>query len=101
MGKKKTIKALGIYFGLNQLECNLLNWKKKIVDCESLINKWLKRNLTFFGKIKVIKTLVMPKFVYLVQSPKVPFEKIKIIDSLIMSPLFLKGDIYCIYHYSY
>ena len=85
---KKPIKALGIYFGLNQLECNLLNWEKKIVDCESLINKWLKRNLTFFGKIKVIKTLVMPKFVYLVQSTKVPFEKIKIIDSLIYNFLW-------------
>ena len=85
---KKPIKALGIYFGLNQLECNLLNWEKKKVDCESLINKWLKRNLPFFGKIKVIKTLVMPKFVYLVQSTKVPFEKIKIIDSLIYNFLW-------------
>ena len=66
----------------------LLNWEKKIVDCENSINKWLKRNLTFFGKIKVIKTLLMPKFVYLAQSTKIPLEKVKIIDSLIYNFLW-------------
>ena len=43
----------------------------------------MKRNLTFFGKIKVIKTLIMPKFVYLVQSVKVPTQIIKTINTLI------------------
>ena len=84
---QKPIKALGIYFGLNEHECNLLNWEKKIVDCENLIHNWLKK-ITFFGKIKVIKTLIMPKFVYLAQSTKVPLEKIKIIDTLIYNFLW-------------
>ena len=69
---QKPIKALGIYFGCNKSECESLNWEEKLKQCENLINKWLKRNLTFFCKIKVIKTLLMPKFVYLVQSVKVP-----------------------------
>ena len=57
--------------------------------CELLINKWLKRNLTFFGKIKVLKTLVMPLFVYLVQSVKVPHDMIKTINTLIFKFLWL------------
>ena len=85
---KKPIKALGIYFGINKKECNKLNWDSKINDCELLIKKWLRRNLTFFGKIKVIKTLLLSKFVYLAQTTIIPQEYIKKIDSLIFSFLW-------------
>ena len=77
------IKALGVYFGCNTVECNKLNWETKLNECENIIKHWLKRNLTFFGKIKVIKTLILTKFVYLVQSVKVPYDIIKKNDSLI------------------
>ena len=56
--------------------------------CTKLLKNWQKRNLTFFGKITVIKTLIMPKFVYLVQSLVVPPYVIKTIDSLIYSFLW-------------
>ena len=49
------------------------------------MKNWLKRNLTFIDKIKVIKTLILSKFVYLVQSLKVPYDIIKRIDSLIFT----------------
>ena len=72
-----------MYFGCNKSECESLNWEEKLRKCELLINNWLKRNLTFFGKIKVIKTLIMPLFVYLAQSVKVPPDMIKAINTLI------------------
>ena len=69
-------------------ECNILNWDSKLNDCENLIKKWLRRNLTFFGKIKVIKTLLLSKFVYLAQTAIIPQDYIKKIDSLIYSFLW-------------
>ena len=83
----KPIKALGIYFGTNKRECNILNWDSKLNDCENLI-KNLRRKLTFFGKIKVIKTLLLSKFVYLAQTAIIPQDYIKKIDSLIYSFLW-------------
>ena len=64
----KPVKALGVYFSINKKECELLNWNSKIETCERLIRNWSKRNLSFFGKIKIIKTLILPKFVYLAQT---------------------------------
>ena len=85
---KKPIKALGVYFCLDNQKSLELNWGDKIKTCENIIKKWLKRNLTFFGKIKVIKTFIMPKFVYLAQSIVVPKNIIKQIDSLIYNFLW-------------
>jgi hypothetical protein len=82
------IKSLGVYFGCNTAQCNKLNWENKLRECENIIKQWNKRNLTFFGKIKVIKTLILSKFVYLVQSVKVPHDIIKKIDSLIYTFLW-------------
>ena len=85
---KNPIKALGVYFSLDNQKSLELNWGEKIKTCENIIRKWLKRNLTFFGKIKVIKTFIMSKFVYLAQSIVVPKHIIKHIDSLIYNFLW-------------
>ena len=84
----KPVKALGIYFGNNQKECIYLNWSAKLELCEKLVKNWSKRNLTFFGKIKIIKSLIMPKFVYLAQSLIVPTDILNKINSLIFTFLW-------------
>ena len=64
------VKALGVYFGHDKKECEHLNWEDKIksyINCYS-INNWNKRNLTFIGKINVIKTLLLSRFTYLFQT---------------------------------
>ena len=65
------IKALGVYFGHSQNIENL-NWENKLLQCETLLTNWGKRNLTFYGKILVLKTLALPKFTYLFQNTTVP-----------------------------
>ena len=40
----------------------------KIVQCKNLIYIWNKRLLTIYGKIVVIKSILLPKFKYLIQS---------------------------------
>lgn len=62
------VKALGIYFGTNKAECHKLNWDSKLESCQTLINAWNKRNLTMNGRILVIKSILIPKFTYLLQN---------------------------------
>ena len=85
---KEPIKALGVYFGIDKQKCLELNWGDKLKSCENIIKVWLKHNLTFFGKIKIIKTFIMSKFVYLAQSIAQPKDFIKKIDSLIFNFLW-------------
>ena len=41
-----------------------LNWDKKISKIKSLLTTWKSRDLTFFGKITVIKTLALPQLIF-------------------------------------
>ena len=86
--QQKPVKAQGVYFGTNKIECYNLNWNTKLENCENVVKNWTKRNLTFLGKIKIIKTLLLPKFVYLAQSSIIPQDIVKKIDSLIFNFLW-------------
>ena len=44
-----------------------LNWDKLIEDIQNFLISWNRRNLTFNGKIIVLKTLVMSRCNYLLQ----------------------------------
>lgn len=79
----KPIKALGIHFGHNKRECEQLNWQTKIDNCKKVLNNWSKRRLTIYGKIKIIKTLVIPKFTYAIHSLVVPKYVVQEINKLI------------------
>ena len=57
-------KALGVTFSTNVYEITLLNYENKIAEVRRLLNSWSKRNLTPFGKITVIKTLALSKFIH-------------------------------------
>ena len=39
------IKALGVYFCCNTVECNKLNWKTKLNDCENIIKHYQNINI--------------------------------------------------------
>ena len=76
------VKALGVYFGHDKKECEHLNWEDKIKSCINSINNWNKRNLTFFGKITVIKTLLLSRFTYLFQTCFTPKDIISMINKI-------------------
>ena len=79
----KVIKALGTYFGTDNKICEQLNWNSKIDTCKMMINKWNARHLTFYGKITVIKSLILPKFTYLMQSITTPKHIINEINTIL------------------
>ena len=77
---------LGINF-LVDLNCmEDMNYKHSIESVKELLNKWKKRFLTLLGKITVIRTLALPKFIHLFTSlPRPTPDKIKTINNLFYS----------------
>jgi hypothetical protein len=53
-------KLLGIHFDLLQKDKTLINFTEKIKSIKGLLNTWCYRELTYIGRITVIKTLALP-----------------------------------------
>ena len=63
--RANVLKALGIFYTYDQkllLEKNVIENLDKI---RKLLNVWSSRGLSIYGKVTIIKSLVIPKFVYL------------------------------------
>ena len=58
-------ELLGITFDLNIEKMIAKNFDQKIIEIEKVLNLYKKLNLSLIGKVNVIKTLVLPKLVYL------------------------------------
>ena len=58
-------KVLGIKFSTNISLISELNYADKLSEIRRILNRWKKRQLTPFGRITVIKTLVLSKLTYL------------------------------------
>ena len=85
---KESVKALGTFFSKNKTIMNELNWDSKIEKCKNAIDIWKKRNLTLYGRLTVIKSILIPKFTYLAQSLYFPAETQKRINSLLFKYLW-------------
>ena len=53
-------KLLGIKFDIFQEDKTLINFEEKIEKIKTLLNSWHYRDLTYLGKITVIKSLALP-----------------------------------------
>ena len=56
---------LGVVFSTDVNGIVLINYENKLKEMEKLLNAWSRRNITPFGKITVIKTLVISKITHL------------------------------------
>ena len=59
------IKALGVFFSYDKKLLYLKNFSDKLDNIKKLINIWLSRGLSLYGKVTIIKTLLLSKIVYL------------------------------------
>ena len=66
-----------MYFGKDIDECNKLIWSDKLKKLESALNGWKARNLTYYGKISVVKTFGISQLLYSANSIHVPDYVIK------------------------
>ena len=86
------IKALGVYY---LYDIKLLHEKKIIERLDSvkkLINIWSSRGLSIYGKVTVIKSLTIPKFVYISSLLPAPKEIVKKLNQLIFNFLWKGTD---------
>ena len=65
---EEPIKYLGVVLTSNIDEFDKLNWSVKIEKkkkIKNVITLWKMRNLTFYGKIIIIKMLLISQFIYI------------------------------------
>ena len=70
----ENFRYLGIDFSSNLKEMVFYNYDQKIKEIKSQIIVWSKRSLTVFGRITVIKSLLVPKLNYLLLALPNPSE---------------------------
>ena len=76
------IKALGIYFSYNETESEEFNFTQKLLSLKQCLNMWRGRNLSIIGRILLVKSLGLSKFVYVASIMSVPEEIIKVINKV-------------------
>ena len=62
----KTFNLLGVEFTINLSDMLEINYKYKVEEIKRIMKHWEKRNLTPFGRLTVIKTLLIPKLNHLI-----------------------------------
>ena len=80
-----------IFHSANRELKNITNFNigRKITDIQNELNQWSKRDLTPFGKVTVIKTLIISKIVHLLLSlPSPSCKLIKDINQMLYSFLW-------------
>ena len=58
------IKALGVYFTYDWKVLKEKNFIERLDSIKKLINIWSPRGLSIYGKVTIIKSFLIPKFVY-------------------------------------
>ena len=86
------ITLLGITFSSTANVINLEeNIEPKIVKIEKIMKMWLLRNLTIFGRITLVKSLIASQFLYLMQSFILPTHVLTRINTMFFKFIWSKG----------
>ena len=86
------VRYLGIYIGKDKEACIDLNWWSKLREAEKTLNSWKRRNLTLFGKITIIKSLIVPKVLYPAHFLPTPEGFIKKLENVMYSFIWNSTD---------
>ena len=63
---------LGIHFDVDTEKMMQVNYDKKVLEIQNVLNVYQKRVLSLIGKITVIKTLAIPKLIHVLQTLPTP-----------------------------
>ena len=78
------VKVLGIVFSYDEKLATSLNFDDKIISLKQTLALWKSRDLTVIGKIVIVKTFGLSKFLY--------------VSSMIFTPLTIQRQINSIIH---
>ena len=82
------IKALGVYYSYDPKLLLEKNFIEKLDTIKKLINIWSSRGLSLYGKVTIIKSLIIPKLVYVSSLLPTPKEVIKELNQLLFKFLW-------------
>ena len=71
------IKALGVYYSYDIKLLHEKNFIERLDSVKKLINIWSSKGLSIYGKVTIIKSLIIPKFVYASAGPQVNRQRVK------------------------
>ena len=71
---------------------NLKNFREKLDKIKKLINIWSSRGLSLYGKVTIIKSLLIPKVVYISSLLPTPENIIKELNHLVYNFLWKGKD---------
>ena len=86
------IKALGVYFTYDQKLLKEKNFIERLDSIKKLINIWSSRGLSIYGKVTIIKSFLIPKFVYACSLLPTPKELVKQLNQLLFKFLWKGTD---------
>ena len=89
---RETVKALGVHFSYNNEETMQKNFYDKLRGIKSQIRLWSWRGLSLFGKVTIIKTLLLPKVLYVSTILPPPSEFLKAFQTVIYNFLWKGPD---------
>ena len=86
------IKALGVHYSYNLKLLHEKNFIERLDSVKKLINIWSSRGLSIYGKVTIIKSLIIPKFVYISSLLPIPKEIIQELNPLLFKFLWKGTD---------
>ena len=86
------IKALGVYYTYDIKLLHGKNFIERLDSVKKLINIWYSRGLSLYGKVTIIKTLLIPKFMYILSLLPVPKGIIQELNRLLFKFLWKGTD---------
>ena len=86
------VKVLGVFFTYDKKLLHLKNFSEKIDDIKKLINIWSSRGLSIYGKVTLIKSLLIPKIVYTSSLLPTPEHIVKELNQLLYKVLWKGKD---------
>ena len=86
------MKILGVFFTYDWRKRQELNFEEILKSLSKSMKRWEWRNLTLYGKIQVVKTFVIPKFMFRASLISLTKNIIKLVDSTIYSFIWKGRD---------
>ena len=86
------IKALGVYYSFDTKLLHEKNFIDRLDNVKKLVNVWSSRGLSVYGKVTVIKSLIIPKFVYILSLLPAPKEIVQELNRILFKFLWKGTD---------
>ena len=86
------INALGVYFTYDPKLLKEKDFIERLDSIKKLINIWFSKGLSLYGKVIIIKSFLVPKFVYVCSVLPTPNELVKQLNQLLFKFLWNGTD---------